>query len=57
MTVKECVKTLENHGVIRIYDTRTKLFVTNQNVSDREVKKVTYHNGYGFKQVNATIHI
>lgn len=57
MTVKETINSLTNNGYKKVYNDRTRKYVNNQDVWDVEVVKVTYHNGYGYAQVNAVVHI
>lgn len=57
MTVLECINSSENSGTIKVYDDRKKIYLNNQNALHKEVKRVTYHRGWGFKQVNAVIHV
>ena len=57
MTVRETVETLTNNGTKKVYNDKTHMFVPNQNAWNEEVIRVTYHQGYGYKQVNAVMHI
>lgn len=57
MTVKETFKTLTNNGHKRVFDDSKGMYLELQKNWDKEVKEVTYHNGYGYAQVNAVMHV
>ena len=59
MTVRELVESMKVNGVKKIYDDKKKMYVKPNvtGVLNREVKDVTYHKGYGFKQTNVVLHI
>lgn len=60
MTVREATEKLskEINGVIHVYNVRTKMYESHKNdINDEEVKKIRYHRGYGYNQINAVIEI
>ena len=59
MTVREYTNNHlhDNNGIIRVYNNKTKMFVNNQDFLESEVLEVKTHPGYGYKQVNTTLHI
>lgn len=57
MKVKDVIKCLDNNGRKQVYNIRTRKYEHNQDCWDNEVKSVTFHKGYGYKQINAVIRI
>lgn len=57
MKVKKAINTMTNNGTRKVFNDKTKMYVPNQKCWNEEVKRISYHKGYGYKQVNAVIHI